>query len=168
LAFALSTEGKHVQSFAHYGAERRGAPVEAFVRADDNPILLRCLIYEPDCVVVLDPSLVTTADVTRGLKPGGWLVVNSKRTPESFSNLGAMRVATVDADQVALRCGLGTRTSPIVNTAMVGALAQCTGLVKLDSVKAALREVVPADQEANRRAVEEAYRAVRTFSKGNP
>lgn len=164
LASAMYSEGKYVQSFAHYGAERRGAPVEAFVRADSELIRLRCLVYEPDVVVVLDSSLVTHSDVTRGLKPGGWIVINSESPPEDFAFPSEFNVATVDANRIALRHGLGSRTAPIVNTAIIGAFARCTGAVSLSAVTAALEEVVPANTSGNKAAVEEAYRTVRTLA----
>ena len=161
LASAFYSEGKHVHSFAHYGAERRGAPVEAFVRADTKPIRIRCLVYEPDCVVVLDPSLVSSSMVDRGLKAGGWVVINSDLPPEDFSFGPDVRVATTDANSIALRLGLGSRTAPIVNTAVIGALARCTEIVSLSSVKAAVEGAVPDNPEKNRAAVEEAYWMVR-------
>jgi len=80
LAMAAFREGKHVTSFPAFGVERRGAPVAAFTRIDDRPIRLKCEIYAPDHVVVLDPSLLQVVDVTAGLKPGGWILVNSPAT----------------------------------------------------------------------------------------
>ena len=71
LAEAFFREGKYVQSFPAFGAERRGAPVAAFTRVDENPIRIRTQIYAPDTVVVLDPSLLESADITSGLKPKG-------------------------------------------------------------------------------------------------
>ena len=68
LAHAFFLEGKYVQAFPAFGVERRGAPVTAFCRIDEHPILLRNQIYTPDHVVVLDTALLTTAGVTRGLK----------------------------------------------------------------------------------------------------
>ena len=159
LATALYSEDKHVQSFAYYGAERRGAPVESYVRADSEPIRLRCLIYEPDVIVVLDPTLVAHSDMTRGLNPEGWIVINSKSPPEDFAFADGFNVATVDANRIAVRHGLGSRTAPIVNTAIIGALARCTGVVSLSSVTNAVEEIVPANPGGNRAAVEEAYRA---------
>jgi len=76
--------------------------------------------------------------------------------------LGAsMRVATCDATGIALRHGLGTRTSPIVNTAIAGAFAAATGLVTLDSVLAAIPEIVPIKADANQAAARDAASAVR-------
>lgn len=135
--------------------------MEAFVRVDTRPIRLRSLIYEPDCVVVLDSSLVDICNVTKGLKSGGWMIINSPEPPEAFSFEVDVKVATVDADSIALAHGLGTRTAPIVNTAIVGALARCTALVGLKSVEAAVEEVVPESPVKNRAAVGEAFRQVR-------
>ena len=71
LAAAFFREGKHVQSFPTFGVERRGAPVAAFTRVDDQPILLRCEVYEPDHVMVLGETLVESVDTTAGLKSMG-------------------------------------------------------------------------------------------------
>ncbi|MCK4231645.1 2-oxoacid:acceptor oxidoreductase family protein, partial [candidate division WOR-3 bacterium] len=71
LAFAVAREGRFVQTFPEYGVERRGAPVVAFTRIDDQKIYIRSKIYEPDHLLVLDPTLIGAIDVTEGLKPGG-------------------------------------------------------------------------------------------------
>ena len=77
MALAAIAEGKYAQAFPSFGPERRGAPVQAFLRISDTPIRLREKIYEPDVVLVLDPSLLATANVKAGLKPGGTLMANS-------------------------------------------------------------------------------------------
>jgi len=71
LASAFHREGKYVQAFPQFGMERRGAPVAAFTRIDDKPIWLHCEIYEPDHLIILDPTLVGQIDITTGLKPEG-------------------------------------------------------------------------------------------------
>jgi len=79
LARAAISEGKYAQAFPSFGAERRGAPVLAFVRISENaPIWTRAEVTEPDVVVVLDPSLLRIVDVTSGLKDGGTFVVNTR------------------------------------------------------------------------------------------
>jgi 2-oxoacid:acceptor oxidoreductase gamma subunit (pyruvate/2-ketoisovalerate family) len=163
LASALFLEGRHVQSFPSFGVERRGAPVTAFLRWSDQPILLRCEITEPDVLVVLDPSLVGATDVAAGLAPGGAVLINSPRAPESYSDLAArFRVATVDASAVARRHGLGSRTQPIVNTAILGAFAGFLGVVSLDAVCRAIAGEVPIRAEENVAAAREAAAALRT------
>ncbi len=84
LAVSFFHEGFFVQSFPAFGVERRGAPVMAFLRVDQQPVLLRVNIYEPDHIVVLDPTLIGAVDVTSGLKPKGWILINSGQPPEAF------------------------------------------------------------------------------------
>ncbi len=121
--------GQSVQAFGLYAAERSGAPIQAFCRFGDEPITNRNLVYEPDHVIVLDPTLVGPA-VAEGLKPGGWILVNSPEPPETFAEaFPAWRLATVDATAIARAHGLGTRSVPIVNTALAGAAG---GILEVD------------------------------------
>jgi 2-oxoacid:acceptor oxidoreductase gamma subunit (pyruvate/2-ketoisovalerate family) len=162
LAVALFREGHWVQSFPAFGVERRGAPVTAFLRLDDAPVRLRCEITEPDDLIVLDPTLIDAIDVTAGLKPGGTILINSEKAPEDYPKLlERFRVATVDASGIAIRHGLGTKTQPIVNTALVGAFAAVFELVGLESVRAAIQDEVPAKREDNLEAAREAAESVR-------
>jgi len=161
LADAVFREGRYVQSFPSFGVERRGAPVAAFTRIDDQPVRLRCQIYKPDHVLVLDPSLMQVVDVTAGLKEGGWVLINSEQPPSSFRLPGQFHVATVDANAIAIKYRLGPRTAPIVNTAILGAFARVTGIVKLDTVVKAVRDAVPVKRDDNAAAAREAYEAVR-------
>jgi 2-oxoacid:acceptor oxidoreductase gamma subunit (pyruvate/2-ketoisovalerate family) len=160
LAVAFFHEGFYVQSFPAFGVERRGAPVMAFLRVDQEPIQLRVNIYEPDHIIVLDPTLVSAVDVTSGLKKGGWVLINSSHPPEAFDHLKNFRTATVDATSIAIRNGLGSRTNPIVNTAILGAFSKVTGLVGIDSIALAIREEVPAKKGENVQAAREAYEEV--------
>ena len=165
LAVALFREGHWVQSFPAFGVERRGAPVTAFLRLDDTPIRLRCEITEPDDLIVLDPTLIEAIDVTSGLKPGGTILINTERAPEDYpALLERFRVATVDAGGIAARHGLGTKTQPIVNTAIVGAFAAVFDLIGLPSIEAAIQDEVPAKREANYEAARVAYYSTRRAS----
>jgi 2-oxoacid:acceptor oxidoreductase gamma subunit (pyruvate/2-ketoisovalerate family) len=162
LASALFLEGRHVQSFPAFGVERRGAPVTAFLRVDDKPILLRCEVTEPDDLIVLDPTLIGAVDLAAGLKAGGSILINSEQAPEHYKDLAPrFRVATVDASAIARRHGLGSKTQPIVNTAILGAFVPFLGLVSLESVCHAIREDVPRP-EANIAAAREAAGLLRT------
>ncbi|MEA2063705.1 MAG: 2-oxoacid:acceptor oxidoreductase family protein [Gemmatimonadota bacterium] len=160
LAEALFSEGKHVQAFPNFGVERRGAPVAAFVRFDNRRIELRCHIYTPDFVIVLDPTLAESPSVVQGLKAGGKMLINSADPPGSFSALGDFTIATVDANSIALEHKLGSVGSPIVNTAILGAFARFAGLVGLDSVTRAVAGVIPYETEENTAAVNDSYRKV--------
>lgn len=160
LAAAFFKEGKHVQSFPTFGVERRGAPVAAFTRVDVAPIRLRCEVYEPDHVMVLGETLVESVDVTAGLKDGGWIIINTELKPSDFSFPKKYRVATVDAGRIAVSHGLGSVTSPIVNTAILGAFCKVTGAVDIKSVAESIREYVPTKWEDNVKAAEEAFEKV--------
>jgi 2-oxoacid:acceptor oxidoreductase gamma subunit (pyruvate/2-ketoisovalerate family) len=161
LADAVFREGRYVQSFPSFGVERRGAPVAAFTRIDDTRVRLRCQIYSPDHVMVLDPSLMQVVDVTAGLKEGGWILINSEQPPDSFHLPAGFHVATVDANAIAIKHRLGSRTAPIVNTAILGAFSRITGIVQLETVAAAVRDAVPVKPDDNVAATREAYNAVR-------
>ena len=157
LAVAMFAEGQYVQTFPAFGVERRGAPVMAFVRVDDEHIDLRSEVYHPDNVVVLDPSLIEAVDVTAGLKAGGSILINSNRGPASFTQFGGFEVATIDASKIAVRRGLGTRQHPIVNTAILGAFAKQTGLVSLDAIVTAICDEAPVNPDDNAHAARDAY-----------
>lgn len=165
LATALFLEGKSVQAFPSFGVERRGAPVTAFLRYSDEPILLRCEIRTPGELIVLDPTLIAAVDVASGLLPGGGVLINSTHGPEAYPELASrFRVATVDASAVARRFGLGSRTQPIVNTAILGAYAVFSGAVGLESVCRAISEEIHGRSADNITAARAAAEGLRTFA----
>ncbi|MCP3905737.1 MAG: pyruvate ferredoxin oxidoreductase, partial [Planctomycetes bacterium] len=152
--------GDAVQAFGVYAAERSGAPLQAFCRYDSEPITNRNLIYEPDHVVVLDPTLIALG-VSKGLKPGGWILINTTETAEKLEeNYPGYRVATVDATAIARRNKLGTASVPIVNTALVGAVARILEF-DLEHVDEALEHIgfVGANITAAHEAFEEVQMA---------
>jgi 2-oxoacid:acceptor oxidoreductase gamma subunit (pyruvate/2-ketoisovalerate family) len=161
LATASFYDGKFCQSFPAFGVERRGAPVTAFTRIDDKAIRIRTQIYAPDHIIVLDQTLlIEGVEVTGGLKDGGWVVVNSRKDLQGFPGFDTYRVATVDANSIAVSHGVGTPTAPVVNTTILGAFARVTGLVTIDSVIKAIQEIVPTKREENALAAQEAYQKV--------
>jgi 2-oxoacid:acceptor oxidoreductase gamma subunit (pyruvate/2-ketoisovalerate family) len=168
LASAMFKEGWQVQAFPSFGAERSGAPVAAFLRADRRPITIHYHVYEPDHVVVLDAVLLRTIDVTSGLKPGGTLLVNTPKAPGELPLPEGYVIATCDATGIALEHGLGSRTTPIVNTAMVGAWAALTGIVSLDAIVGEVPSYVPIKAEANIAAARQAFASVRSTMAAHP
>ncbi len=152
LAMAAFFDGKYSQAFPSFGTERRGAPVTAFARISDRFIRLRSQIYEPDYIVVQDPSLLEVIDVAKGLKSDGKALVNTEKSTLKLNT--EAEVYTINATKIALDV-LGV---PIVNTAMIGAFAALTKEVSLDSVIKAVRRRFPAKlAEKNVKAVEVAY-----------
>jgi len=156
LAQAAIGEGKYAQAFPSFGPERRGAPVQAFVRISSNqPIRNRAGVTQPDVVVVLDPGLLSIVDVTSGLKKNGIVVLNTiKQAGQIRQEFGiGSALATVDATRIAREL-LGV---PITNTTMIGALVRATELVKLESLFEPTRRRFARLAERNIEAMKRAY-----------
>ena len=157
IASASILEGKYALAFPEFGAERRGAPVRAYTRITDSPLIPRTPIERPDVVVILDRSLIKR-EYLEGLKEGGLVVANTPLKPqELLSKLGlgqSYRAATVDATSIALKW----LKANIVNTAILGALVKSTEVVKLDTVLEVIRSRFHGKvAEVNVMAVKEAY-----------
>lgn len=157
LAKAAGYDGKYSQGFSAFGCERRGAPVRAFCRISESPITIRSQVYEPDHVIVLDPTLLGLPDVREGLKEDSLAIINSKNQ----ENLDCKTI-NYDATSIALEV-LG---KDIVNTAMLGAFAGVTGIVSLESLIRAVGDVFPGNiGEANKELVKRAHKEVVHYNK---
>lgn len=129
---ALAT-GKYIQAFPEYGPERMGAPVQSFDRISDSPIRLHSAIESPDFVVILDPTLMDSVDVTEGLTPEGKIIVNTTFSAEEIAkklNISPKQVFVVNASKIAVE----TIGLDIPNTPMLGALVKVIGTMDLDGV----------------------------------
>ena len=137
-ALAAIEEGKYAQAFPSFGPERRGAPVMAFVRVSEERIRTREKVYEPDVVMVLDPTILKIVPVTAGLKNTGTLILNTHLPAEEIRKQlnTKVRLALVDATKIAMEI----LRLPITNTTMLGALIKATGIVSPESLEIPLRE----------------------------
>jgi len=158
LAAALVAEGKHVASFPMYGFERRGAPVVAFTRLDDKPVREKTQIYNPDCLVVIDPGLMNLPTLFSGLKPDGILVLNSPRRLENQLNENLKLAGVVNATQIAVE-EIGR---DVPNTCLLGAFAATTGWADLKSILSSLGDYFSGDLlERNTHSAERGFREVK-------
>lgn len=114
-----------------FGTERRGAPVLTSLKFARTKIYDLSPISEPDMVIVLDHLLVEEVNVAAGLKPGGLIIINSPRPPETFVFSNGTRVATADVTTIALQAGL---PSGIVNTGIIGAFGKAAGLIDINTL----------------------------------
>jgi 2-oxoacid:acceptor oxidoreductase gamma subunit (pyruvate/2-ketoisovalerate family) len=162
LARAAIHEGKYIQSFPEFGPERMGAPVTAFTRISSDPIKIHCAVYNPDVVAVLDPTLLKTVPITDGLIEEGTIVINTKEEPTTIRNMlktDTGSVWTVPATDIAIKF-LGMS---ITNTAMLGAVARATNMVKLESVEKIVKERFRPDlAEKNFTVINEAYKEAKS------
>lgn len=125
--------GRYVKAFPEFGPERMGAPIRAFARISDQPIRVHTQVYEPDVVVVIDPTLVGKVDVAKGIKKGGVILVNYPGDPAELQKaIGTTAICyAVDATKISVE-EIG---SPMVNTSMLGALAKVITAVKYSELE---------------------------------
>jgi len=159
LAEAALIDKKYVQSFPEFGPERSGAPVRGFTRISDQPISIHSQIYNPNIVVVVDPTLLNK-NVTSGIAKGGIIVANTDLTSEELNK----KLSTHDAHVYAVnarRIALDVLGRPIYNTAMLGALIKVTPLTSFESVAKVVRARFPGTLgEKNVEAMKRAYEEV--------
>ena len=142
LALAGFMEGHKAQAFPSFGSERTGAPVVAFARLSSQEIRLREPVLEPDVVLIQDRTLLDSVDVCGGLKPEGYVLINSSQSVEALGledlarRLPAGHVLTVPATRFALE-KIGR---PLPGAGMLAGFAAMTGMMKLESVQAAYNE----------------------------
>jgi pyruvate ferredoxin oxidoreductase gamma subunit len=139
LSIAAFKDGKFAQAFPSFGAERIGAPVQAFVRIDDKKIRTREEVRTPDYLIVQDSFLIGAVPVLDGIKPDGLILVNADKAPEDLNIKTTARVETIPATEIALEI-IGR---PIPNAIMIGAFCSLTGLVSIGAVQEAIMEKFP-------------------------
>lgn len=164
LSVAAFDEGRHAQAFPSFGSERTGAPVVAFCRIDDKPIRLREPIMAPDALIIQDPTLLHQVDCFAGLKPDGYVLINTGKTFEAlglgdfFASHIPERLCTVPATELALK-HLGR---PVPNVPLLGGFAAVSGILRLESVVKAIEERFAGRVAAgNIAAAKEAYEIVK-------
>jgi pyruvate ferredoxin oxidoreductase gamma subunit len=163
IAQAAIASGLYAQGFPNFGAERRGAPVMAFLRVSDSQIFLRERIDSPDIVVVLDHTLMGLPEVTNGLAPGKTLIINA--VEGQVTNLEVLkqryRLGVVDAYKIAMdSIGL-----PITNTAIIGALVKASDLVTVDSLGEPFNNRFGKLAPKNLNALQTAYEQIVIFDR---
>jgi len=155
VAHAAIGEGKFAQAFPSFGPERRGAPVLAFNRISDKQIRIRSAVENPDIVLVLDPRLLDYVDVKAGLKEDSIVLLNTKKSINDIKSQYEItnRVGVVNATSIAL----ATIKLNIVNTTILGLLVKATGIIKLESLEAPLKNRFGVAAERNLIACKRAY-----------
>jgi pyruvate ferredoxin oxidoreductase gamma subunit len=164
IAQAATAEGKFVQSFPSFGPERSGAPTKTYVRVSNREIRTHEPIVDPDVVVVVDETLLSSVIVTDNLDKNEALVVNSKKSPEELRELIEKKnkyegkIHPIDANGISLQI-VG---QPRPNTVILGKLVKITEIVKLESVIVEFRKIFEAkigkkNCEKNVQAIEKAY-----------
>jgi 2-oxoacid:acceptor oxidoreductase gamma subunit (pyruvate/2-ketoisovalerate family) len=148
----------HVQSFPAFGVERTGAPIQAFLRVAKGEILNRSNIYNPNLIVVFDETLIDMVPVFDGLQDKGSILLNTEKPISAYSEQ-SNSVYTVPATQISIDKGLGSKSLPIVNAAMIGAIMRVLEGDPEIASKIVAKEV-PSKPEANTESMFLAYQGV--------
>lgn len=160
-------QGRHVQAFPFFGAERRGAPVKAFLRVDETPIDLHSQIYRPDLLVVMSPEQLAPA-LAEGIAPDGEVLVNAGR--ELAERLAAdfgRAIHWIDATGIALEQGLEIEGMPMVNIPLLGSVVNRGRLAEYDAVTEILEGLAKRGNfDAYDRAASHGFRDVRKVEAG--
>ena len=142
LSVAAFTEGRYAQAFPSFGSERMGAPVVSYCRIADGPIRTHEPVAEPDALIIQDPTLLHQPGLLTGLRPDGYLLINSTHEANALglgpavAQLRPDRLLVVPATQLAMTL-LGR---PLPGAALLGGFAALTGRLRLESVTAAIEE----------------------------
>jgi 2-oxoacid:acceptor oxidoreductase gamma subunit (pyruvate/2-ketoisovalerate family) len=153
LGLAYFKAGMYPQCYSLFGGERRGAPVVSFLRVDQEKILLKCEIKNPNELLVFDSSLIDPAEIRKQVAPGTRILVNTPKASEVVERLKDFTLGLVDASPIAENLGLGH----VINTTILGAYCRLFESVPVDRVIEAVTDMVPAKKEENARAVKEGY-----------
>jgi len=164
IAEAAMGEGKHIQSFPEYGPERAGAPMKAYTRISDKPITVYAPVVNPDLVMVIDPTLLKSANVTEGLTSDGVLLVNTPKSSDEIKKELKFdgKVYTVDATKISI----DTVGKNLPNTPMLGAFVKISGKIPIDAVRDSinhkfLKKLGEEKTNATIKGVELAYEGVK-------
>jgi pyruvate ferredoxin oxidoreductase gamma subunit len=159
LAEAAHYSNLWASAFPMYGAERRGAEIEAYCRISDSPIRITSPIENPDYIVILDASLIKISQsVFRGIKKNTIFVINSQNPIEKIKN----ETYIINASKIAFDLGLVKSGWPLVNVIILGALLKVLKIISIESLKKAIIEEFEGRiAELNVRAVEIAYNSVK-------
>ncbi len=136
LGYAYFLKGMYPYAFPSFGAARMGAPMNAFVRVDSHPVRLRSQIYEPNYLLIMDPTLMRGFNCFSGLKEDGIAIINDKDTGSLPKVSAKQKVFAVPANEIAMK----TIGRPLGNTALIGAFCAATGELALDSLLEAIKK----------------------------
>lgn len=155
--------GYYPQAFPFFGAERRGAPVAAFLRYSSSPLMPRCRIYEPICVIVFDAEILPPETALNGLKNEGKLLLNTSGDISASwrENVKGKKVYLVDASHIAADCGLISSAMPLVSSVMLGALVKILRLGSPEVLENTLSENISQLKNENLEGAQRGYKEVK-------
>ncbi len=137
IVYAAVEDDKYAACFPYFGFEKKGGPVSAFVRIDNSKIREKNQVYNPNCIMVIDPTLLNGVDVFLGAKEGATLVINAKSVEDIEIPPSIKKIAYIDANKAAM--DIFGRLLP--NTIVLGAFVKATGWVPIEKVTERTKQI---------------------------
>lgn len=154
IGFAYFKEGMYPYAFPNFGAARMGAPMNAFVRVDSKPVRVRSQIYQPDYVIIVDPTLMRGYNCFSGLKDDGVAIINGQVGQDTPKLKAKQKAFIIPANEIALK----TIGRPLANTTLIGSFAAATGELKLETILEVIRTRFSGKAlEGNMQAIKQGY-----------
>jgi pyruvate ferredoxin oxidoreductase gamma subunit len=142
LADVMARTGKFVQAYSVYGAEKRGAPMTAYDKIDDNPILDHSKWMIPDYVLVIDPSLVYQEEIVENTTDDTIFIVTSHLPKDELvkiaKHLEGRPLYILDAIKISQE-EIGR---PIPNTPVLGAFVKVSGIIDFDTFLESIEDIL--------------------------
>ena len=128
-----------VHAYPSFGAERRGAPVQAYAKLSrTGTIWDRAQIENPNVLIIFDET-VLNQDIASSLKQGGFFIINSEKEPEFFVdefNLSRdTKIVVADISKLAIEKDLTIDGNPVINTPILGLLSKALPDLNLENLK---------------------------------
>ena len=145
------------------GAERRGAPIQAFTKiSKSSSIKTYDSVVNPDYILMFDTSLLEIPRIRETIKTGVNLIINSPNPIEVEELPEDIRIFIVDATGICIKRDFMHASGPILNIPMLGAFGKITGYYDLEIMKKVIKkEFGEKKLEKNMSVAEEAYYSVK-------
>ncbi|MDA3815056.1 MAG: 2-oxoacid:acceptor oxidoreductase family protein [Patescibacteria group bacterium] len=160
IAQSALAEGRNVQAFPEFGPERSGAPVKTFVRLSNQEIKTREPIVDPDCVLVLDETLLDVIEVTKNLDNKEPLIINSNKSKKEINQKIGFKGNVIPIDATTISKEIIGENRP--NTVILGKFAFVTEKIKVETITGFFRDkylekIGKEKTQNNIEAIERAY-----------
>ena len=158
-----------VHAYPSFGAERRGAPVQAYAKLSRvNTIWDRAQIENPNVLIIFDET-VLNQEIASSLKQEGIFIINSEREPEFFVNRYKLseksKIVVADISKLAIEKNLIIDGNPVINTPILGLLSKILPELKLDYLKTVvLKRMGEKIGKLNFELIEKGYDLARIYN----
>ena len=159
----LSGNYVDVHAYPSFGAERRGAPVQAYAKLSrSEKIWDRAQIKNPDIIIIFDES-VLNQQIASSLKKEGIFIINSEKKPDFFKNKFKLndsnKIIVADINKLSIEKDATIDGNPVVNTPILGLLSKALPDLSLENLgKIINKRMSEKIAKLNVELIEEGYR----------